>query len=136
MARYYNITTTVFSFLGGIATFLLGGWDSIAKALVLLMLIDYITGIIKALSKKELSSKIGFSGILKKVGILSLVFVSVICESYLGILAAREITVMFFAINEGVSILENVAELGIPVPEKLKSALLQIRDSDNDNDKG
>lgn len=117
---------------GGAIVNLLGGWDKLIMALLILMILDYITGIIKGTYNKELSSEIGFKGLLKKVLILVIVAVSVIAEQHMGIPAVREMVIMFFAVNEGISILENASQMGLPIPEKLKNVLLQLRDnSDN-----
>lgn len=127
MEKLFNYISVVGGFLGGIIVSLLGGLDKIIVALLILMLLDYITGLIKSFYNKELSSKIGFKGLLKKVLILVIVAVAVIAEQHLGIPAVREIVIMFFAVNEAISILENASQMGLPIPEKLKEALLQLR---------
>lgn len=116
---------------GGSIVRLLGGWDKLIIALLILMALDYVTGIIKGIYNKELSSEIGFKGLLKKVLILIVVSVSVIAEQHLGIPAVREMVIMFFAVNEGISILENASQMGLPLPSKLKDTLLQLRDNSN-----
>lgn len=127
MEKLFNYISVVGGFLGGIIVSLLGGLDKIIVALLILMLLDYITGLIKSFYNKELSSKIGFKGLLKKVLILVIVAVAVIAEQHLGIPAVREIVIMFFAVNEAISILENASQMGLPIPIKLKKALLQLR---------
>lgn len=127
MGKYFNNFSNFGAVIGGGLAYLVGGFDSLVNALIILMCIDYLTGIIKAVHTKKLSSKIGFQGILKKILILSIVCVAVVCERDLGIEAVREIAIMFFCMNEGISILENASALDIPIPEKLKDALLQIR---------
>lgn len=127
MEKLFNYISVVGGFFGGIIVSLLGGLDKIIVALLILMLLDYITGLIKSFYNKELSSKIGFKGLLKKVLILVIVAVAVIAEQHLGIPAVREIVIMFFAVNEAISILENASQMGLPIPEKLKEALLQLR---------
>lgn len=91
------------------------------------MCIDYLSGILKALYSKNLSSQIGLKGIIRKVFILLIVSCSAIAERVLGIQVAREIIVCFFIANEILSIIENGVEIGVPTPEWLKEALLQIR---------
>lgn len=97
-------------------------------ALIILMVLDYITGVLQSIYNKELSSKIGFKGLLKKVLILCVVAVSVVIEKDLGVQAIREVVIMFFACNEGISVLENATKMGIPLPKKLQDVLLQIKD--------
>ena len=121
--------------IGGFFVFLLGGWDKLIQALLLLMVIDYISGLIKAITQKELSSKVGFKGIGKKVLTLLVVAVAVIAENMIGIPAMREIVIMFFAVNEALSILENAGQSGLKLPPKLKESLIQIRDKENKEEK-
>lgn len=113
--------------VGGFIAGFLGGIDSLLITLVTLIVVDYITGVVRAIYKKELSSAVGFRGILRKVLMLLMVGLSVTLQNVLpqGI-PLREITVFFFIANEGFSILENAAGL-IPLPEKLKSVLSQIQ---------
>ena len=130
MEKIFNNISVVGGTIGGFLLYLLGGWDKLIIALLLLMIFDYVTGLIKALNNKNLSSQIGFKGIGKKVETLVIVAVSVVAENMMGIPAMREIVIMFFAVNEALSILENAAELGLRLPPKLKEALIQIRDKD------
>jgi toxin secretion/phage lysis holin len=99
-------------------------------ALLALMLIDYATGIICAIIKKNLCSSIGFKGILKKVSILIIVSVSQIIDvnmlSDSGVL--RSSVIAFYVVNEGISILENSSKIGIPLPLKLKNILKQLNE--------
>ena len=127
MEKYFNSVSKISAIIGGLTIYLLGGWDTLIQVLIILMVLDYVTGILKGLYIQKLSSKTGRQGIIKKLLILILVAVSVMCEK-IGIPAMREMTIMFFAVNESISILENSAEMGIPIPQKLKSSLLQIRE--------
>jgi len=108
-----------------------GGLDGFFYALLALSVADYITGVMKAWLKKELSSAIGAKGIFQKVSIFILVgVVHVLDAEFLGhgdVL--REAVIFFYIANEGLSVLENVVELGVPVPEFLKERLLQIHGS-------
>lgn len=131
MDKIFNWISVICGTVGGFAVSLLGGWDKLIMALIILMCLDYITGLIKAYYNKELSSQIGFKGLTKKVLILVIVAVSVVAEDMLGIPAIREIVIMFFAVNEALSILENAGAMGLPLPDKLKQALLQIRDKED-----
>lgn len=128
MEKYFNNVSGLLAIIIGALSYLLGGWDILIISLLLMMLLDYISGILKGLYNKELSSKIGFKGILKKMLILLIVSVSVICEK-VGIPAIREVTITFFLVNEGLSVLENAAQTGLKIPESIKEVLLQLRDN-------
>lgn len=130
MDKIFNWISVICGTIGGFIVSLLGGWDKLIMALIILMCLDYITGLIKAYYNKELSSQIGFKGLTKKVLILVIVAVSVVAENMLGIPAIREIVIMFFTVNEALSILENAGAMGLPLPEKLKQALLQLRNKE------
>lgn len=130
MDKLFNWISVICGTIGGFTVSLLGGWDKLIMALLILMILDYITGIIKGIYNRELSSEIGFKGLLKKVLILIVVAVAVIIEQHMGIPAVREIVIMFFAVNEGISILENASLMGLPLPPKLKETLLQLRDKE------
>lgn len=127
MEKYFNTISKSAAIIGGGLVYLLGGWDKFLMALITMMCIDYVTGMLKGLYTKKLSSRAGSQGIIKKVYILSIVCVAVCCER-IGIPAMREMVIMFFACNEGLSIIENAAELGIPIPAPLKASLIQIRE--------
>lgn len=134
MEKLFNWLSIVGGAIGGFIVSLLGGLDKLIIALLILMILDYITGLIKAIYNKQLSSGIGFKGLLKKVLILVVVAVAVIAEQHLGVPAVREIVIMFFAVNEAISILENAAQMGLPIPEKLKEVLLQLRDKNKESE--
>lgn len=128
MGKYMNPPAVITSFIGGITSYILGGWDSLAKALVFLMVLDYLTGILKAVYTKTLSSRIGLKGIITKVLYLAIISVVVVAGNILGITVTREMIFWFFIANECISIVENTVEVGVPVPKKLKEVLLQLRD--------
>lgn len=132
--KYFNSISSISAIVMGAISYLLGGWDILVISLLIMMMLDYISGILKGIYKKELSSKTGLKGILKKIMILMIVCLSVLCEK-IGVPAIREITIVFFAVNEGLSILENAAEMGLPIPEAVKDALLQLRESNEKGDK-
>lgn len=127
MEKIFNSLSIVGGTIGGALIGLLGGWDKLITALLIFMCLDYLTGVIKAIYNKDLSSEIGFKGLAKKVLILIIVAVAVIVENTMGVPAIREMVIMFFTINEAISILENAAQMGLPIPEKLKEVLLQLR---------
>ena len=127
MSKYFNWISNISATIGGVFVYLFGGWDVFIITLLLLMGLDYFSGILKAIYKKELSSKIGWEGIIKKVCTLIVVCVAVLCEK-IGIPAIREITIMFFVVNEGLSILENVSQTGLNIPPRIREVLLQLRE--------
>lgn len=125
---------------GAIIGFMFGEVTGVLIALVFFMAVDYVTGLIKAYDKHELSSQIGFKGIFKKVIILCLVSVAHMID--LHVIGTNSVvmsaTTMFYIANEGISILENAADLGIPLPPPLIKALKQISDAQklkSENDK-
>ena len=123
----FNLFSIISSFMGGLTAYLFGGFDMLLKALIALIVLDYITGVIKGVYNKKLSSDIGFKGLLKKVLILIIVALAVIIQKTInGVVPIRETVIVFFICNEGISIIENAAEF-IPIPEKLKRVLLQLR---------
>lgn len=105
--------------------------DAILYALVVLIVLDYITGVLKAIVTKKLSSAAGFHGLIKKIMILIVVATAVTVQSVIGsAVPLREIVIMFFLCNEGISILENGSEF-VPIPKKLKETLIQLRDKED-----
>ena len=116
--------------IGGWIGWFLGGVDGMLIALIVLMALDYISGVMCAIEDKKLSSAIGFKGIAKKVLILMLVGVANILDVNVvgGGAILRGAVICFYLSNEGLSLLENAAYLGLPIPEKLKSILAQLHD--------
>lgn len=135
--KIFDWFAMVIAVIGGFISERLGGFDGILIALVTLIVLDYLTGVIKAICTKTLSSDVGFKGLAKKILILIIVAVSVVVQCLIPNVPIRAIVIMFYICNEGISILENAASI-LPIPEKLKSLLLQLRDKnkqeDNDND--
>ena len=127
--------SAVLSAVGGFAAAFLGGVDQLLITLVTFIVLDYITGVIKAIYERQLSSSVGFKGILKKVLMLMMVGLAVALEGIMpGSLPLREMTVLFFISNEGFSILEN-AGCFIPLPQKLRSVLKQLQSESEDSEK-
>lgn len=126
------------AFLGAVMGYVFGDWDGFILALIIFIIIDYVTGVISAICNKKLSSAVGFHGILKKIFILLLVAVGNILDGVLGLGGVIRSAVIFFYIaNEGISIIENAANIGLPVPQKIRDILEQLKDNsdeDNDND--
>jgi toxin secretion/phage lysis holin len=116
--------------IGGIATYIWGPWDALIIALVAMVIIDYITGVIKAAVQGKLSSAVGFRGLLKKVAIFLLVAVGVMVDRVIPATneAVRSAVIFFYIANEGLSILENAGELGLPLPAALKKSLEKMKD--------
>lgn len=106
---------------------LTGGFDMLLSCLATLVVIDYITGISAAVCTGTLSSRTGFNGIIKKLCIFIAVAVANCVGCVTGISGIRDITVSFYIANEGISILENLGRVGVPLPEKLKSVLIQLK---------
>lgn len=117
------------SYLG----YFLGGFDTLMITLLLFMLADYISGIVNAIIKKKLSSQIGKKGIAKKVYILLLVGCVNLLGNAIGIDELRYLVITFYLANEGISILENASKIGLPIPEKLKDILEQLKSKGSDN---
>lgn len=124
----------IFALVGGAAVSFLGGMDVILHALIFLVVTDYITGLIKAIFLKELSSKVGFIGLIRKVLIFVVIAVAVEVEHVIGdSIPLREIVIMFYLANEGISFLENVSVF-INFPDEIKDAFLQIRSSNKQSE--
>lgn len=124
--------------IGGWIGYFLGGKDGMLIALVVFMALDYITGLMCAIMDKKLSSAVGFKGICKKVLILMLVGVANILDVHVvgqGS-ALRGAVIAFYLSNEGLSLLENAAYIGLPIPEKLREILAQLHNRDEKNDHG
>ena len=125
-----------FTAIGGWLGYFVGGVDGLMIALIIFVALDYLTGVMCAITDKKLSSAIGFKGIFKKVLIFMLVGVANIVDVHVvgSGSALRSAVICFYLSNEGVSMLENAAHLGLPVPAKLKDILAQLHNrSDKDN---
>ena len=122
--------------IGGWLGYFLGGMDGLMIALIIFMVLDYITGLMCAVIDKKLSSAVGFRGICKKVLILMLVGVAHIVDLHVVGTgdALRSAVVCFYLSNESVSMLENAAHLGLPIPEKLKSVLAQLHGREDETE--
>ena len=130
MKQFWNTIQLVFSALGGWIGYFLGGCDGLLYALIAFVVIDYLTGVMCAITDKKLSSAVGFKGIFRKVLIFLLVGIANIIDvQVIGTGAVLRTAVIFFYIsNEGVSLLENAGHLGLPIPEKIKTVLEQLHD--------
>ena len=130
MKEFWNTIQLIFAAIGGWLGYFLGGCDGLLVALVVFAAVDYITGVMCAVADKKLSSEVGFKGICRKVLIFLLVGIANILEvQIIGTGSVLRTAVIFFYIsNEGVSLLENAAHLGLPIPEQMKAVLEQLHD--------
>ena len=136
MKEFWNTIQLIFTAIGGWLGYFLGGCDGMLYALIAFVVIDYITGVMCAINDKTLSSEVGFRGICRKVLIFLLVGIANILDvQVIGTGSVLRTAVIFFYIsNEGVSLLENAAHLGLPVPEKIKTVLEQLHDRSESED--
>ncbi len=137
MKQIWSGIQIAFTAFGGFLGWFLGGFDGFLYALIAFTVIDYITGVMCAITDKNLSSAVGFKGICRKVLIFTLVGIGNIVDVYVlgqgGVL--RTAIIFFYLSNEGVSIMENTAHLGLPIPAKLKEVLEQLHErGGNDNE--
>ena len=130
MKEFWNTIQLAFAAVGGWLGYFLGGCDGLLYALIAFVAIDYITGVMCAISDKTLSSEVGFRGICRKVLIFLLVGIgNIIDVQVIGSGSVMRTAVIFFYLsNEGISLIENAAHLGLPVPDKLKAVLEQLHD--------
>ena len=136
MKEVWNTIQLLFAGIGGWLGYFLGGCDGLLFALLAFVVIDYITGVMCAIADKTLSSEVGFKGICRKVLIFLLVGIANILDvQVIGTGSILRTAVIFFYIsNEGVSLLENAAHLGLPVPAKMKAVLEQLHDKSEKED--
>lgn len=134
MKKVWNLMQILFSGLGGFMGYFLGGCDGLIFSLLIFISIDYVTGVMCAIAEKTLSSDVGFKGICRKVLIFLLVGVAHILDLHVVKTGSvlRSAVVFFYLSNEGVSILENAAHLGLPVPKKVKDVLEQLHDKESE----
>ena len=133
MKDLWILIKTGFAGFGGLIGWYLGGMDGFLYTLIAFVAVDYITGVLRAIVEKRLSSRIGAKGIAKKVVLFLVVGIGHLIDTYLlgGQGAPLRTAVIFFYIaNEGVSLLENAAAIGLPVPERLKDVLAQLHGKD------
>ena len=143
MIKVWEKTVRVFAACGGAVAGLLGGWDPLLRVLVVLMAVDYLTGLLVAIMGKSrkteyggLSSKVGAAGLARKGLMLCVVLVAAMVDSVIGTGSAmcRDAACWFYIANEGISILENAGLAGAPYPEKLKQLLGQKQEEGGMND--
>lgn len=135
MKNFLNIFHWMFTALGALLGFLLGDLDGFLITLIVFVIIDYLTGIASAYTQKTLSSKVGFKGILKKICIFIVVAIANIIDvNMLEYPILRTAVIFFYISNEGLSLIENFAIIGVPVPDKIKDVLAQIKKKGDDDE--
>ena len=128
MKEFWNVIQAIFATVGGWLGYFLGGYDGILYALLAFVVLDYITGIMCAVADKKLSSAVGFKGICRKVLIFLLVGVANVLDVEVLKTGSvlRTAVIFFYLSNEGISLLENAGNLGLPIPENMKKVLEQL----------
>lgn len=137
MKEFWSVIQAVFVAIGGWLGWFLGGCDGLLYTLIAFAVVDYITGVMCAIADKKLTSKVGFKGICRKVLMFLLVGISNILDvQVIGTGSILRTAIIFFYIsNEGVSLLENSAHLGLPIPQKMKDVLEQLHDRSEKGEK-
>lgn len=132
MSKIFENLKIIVAALGTGFTWLFGSWDLALKILIVFMVLDYATGVIRAWINKEVSSDIGLKGIARKAVIFVVLIVAVMLDRLLntGTWVFRTLVAYFYIANEGISLIENCAGLGIPIPSKIKDALAQLKDGE------
>lgn len=132
MESFLNYSKYGIAILGTCATWLFGTWDTVIGILALFIGLDYITGVIRGYVNKELSSSVGLRGIARKAVIFIVLIIAVALDRLMntGSWVFRTLICYFYIANEGLSLIENCGALGLPIPDKLKDALAQLKDGE------
>lgn len=130
MKKMEKVFNSIVAVIATFFTYLFGGWDIALIVLVAFMVLDYATGMMWAYIQKTLNSQIGFRGLIKKCMILVVLIIAVLLDRMInsGTAVFRTLVCYFYIANEGISLLENVSHLGLPIPNKLKNALQQLNE--------
>ena len=133
MEKLFNSTVAV---VATFFTYLFGGWDVAIGILIVFMCLDYATGVIVAYQNNLLNSEVGFKGLVKKFMILVILIVAVMLDRLMntGTWVFRTLVCYFYIANEGISLLENVSNLGVKIPDKLKDALVQLNKDESEEE--
>ena len=133
MEKVFNSTVAV---VATFFTYLFGGWDAAIGILIVFMCLDYATGVIVAYQNNLLDSEVGFKGLVKKFMILVILIVAVMLDGLMntGTWVFRTLVCYFYIANEGISLLENVSNLGVKIPDKLKDALVQLNKDESEEE--
>ncbi len=136
MKEFWNVIQMVFAAMGGWLGYFLGGCDGLLYALLAFVVLDYITGVLCAISDRSLNSNVSFRGLARKILIFAMVGVGHLLDTQIlgetGVL--RTAIIFFYLSNEGLSLVENAAYLGLPVPEKLRAVLEQLHEKERGED--
>lgn len=129
MEGHPTLVKTAIAAVGTVATYLWGGWDAVLLALVVLASLDYVSGVLAAWHRRELDSRVGARGIARKVGMFVVIAVANIIDrtSGLGEPILRTATIWWYLGNEALSIVENLADIGVPIPTRILSALVSLK---------
>ena len=133
MEKYFNgIVAIIATFF----TYLFGSWDLALQVLIVFMVLDCVTGVLYAFISNQLNSEVGFKGLVKKLMILVVLIIGVLLDRILltGNWVFRTLVCYFYIANEGISLLENVANIGIPIPNKIRNALEQLNKDDEESE--
>ena len=130
MENVVNIFKACVAVVGTFLTWIFGDWDIAVMALIAFMALDYLSGVLKAYINKEMSSEVGLKGLTRKFLILLVLIAAVLLDRLIntGDWVFRTIVCYFYVANEGISLLENAAALGLPVPDAIKNALAQLKE--------
>ena len=133
MEQHDNVCKAMFAVGATLLQFLFGGWSLPLQILVAFIVIDYVSGVVAAFAGKRLDSRVGVRGIARKVGFLILVAVAHLLDVGTGMEAPilQTATTWFLIANEGISITENLGEIGVPIPKSLQEALRRLRDEES-----
>ena len=135
MTKVCTAIKFIFASVGSVLSYYIGGMDGFLYALIALVTVDYITGVMNAVVHKKLSSAVGFKGIFYKVLIFALVGVGNILDTHIIKQGAflRTAVIFYYIANEGISIIENASSIGLPIPKKLTDVLIQLKESEEDD---
>lgn len=138
MGTIVNYFKFIITITGTVFTWLFGSWDTALIVLIVFMLLDYLTGLLRAVVNQEVSSDVGLKGIARKTVVFVVLIVAVLLDRLLntGTWVFRTVVCYFYIANEGISLLENCAGLGLPIPDKIKSVLAQLKDGEKKELKG
>lgn len=134
MTDFITWIKLAFAGICGGLTYIFGGLDTVLRVLIIMIVIDYITGVSAAICRRELCSEAGFNGILKKAAILCIVACSHLLGKAMGVSEIRSAVIGFYIANEGISIVENSADLGVPMPRKFIAILNKFKESEEHDD--
>lgn len=127
--------TLIFSTTASVLTFLFGNFDVPLQVLIVFVITDFLTGLVKAWFNNNLSSQQGYKGLMKKCGIMVVIMVAVMLDLLTGTVLFRIPVCWFFIAIEGISVLENLGNIGVPIPKFLLDKLIQIKNVNNMGDK-